>query len=385
MHSSQEHLYALCELAKVQQVQNVYIHGFTDGRDCDPNSAEYFFQELEEQLTLSTGKIASVCGRYFAMDRDKRWDRIKKTYDLLVKGVGAKFNSASEGIRASYMSNISDEFIEPFIVDHNGLICDNDVVINFNFRTDRPREITIALCQRAIPECDMTPLDLFYCSMTNYDSSFKNIHVAFEKDNLKNTLGEVISNMDLSQLRIAETEKYPHVSYFFSGGREEKFRFEERIMVNSPKVATYDLQPEMSAEELSNNIIRYMQEKQPNFACLNFANPDMVGHTGVYTAIIKAVEKVDECLKLVVEAGLELGYEFLVIADHGNADFALNEDGSPNTAHSLNPVPVILVTKEQELKLSDGILADIAPTILDRLRLAAPIEMTGKTLVLNSN
>ena len=302
-----------------------------------------------------------------------------------MKGVGAKFNSASEGIRASYMSNISDEFIEPFIVDHNGLICDNDVVINFNFRTDRPREITIALCQRAIPECDMTPLDLFYCSMTNYDSSFKNIHVAFEKDNLKNTLGEVISNMDLSQLRIAETEKYPHVSYFFSGGRERKFSLEEHIMVNSPKVATYDLQPEMSAEELSNKIIRYMQEKQPNFACLNFANPDMVGHTGVYTAIIKAVEKVDECLKLVVEAGLELGYEFLVIADHGNADFALNEDGSPNTAHSLNPVPVILVTKEQELKLSDGILADIAPTILDRLRLAAPIEMTGKTLVLNSN
>ena len=230
----------------------------------------------------------------------------------------------------------------------------------------------------------MHPLDLYYCSMTNYDSSFKNIHVAFEKDNLKNTLGEVISNMDLSQIRIAETEKYPHVSYFFSGGREEKFRLEERIMVNSPKVATYDLQPEMSAIELSDKIIHYMQDKQPNFICLNFANPDMLGHTGVYDAIVKAVEKVDQCLKSVVEIGLELGYEFLVIADHGNADFALNEDGSPNTAHSLNPVPIILVTKEKELKLSDGILADVAPTILDRLRLAAPIEMTGSTLVINN-
>ena len=217
VHSSQEHLYALCELAKIQQVENVYIHGFTDGRDCDPNSAEHFFQELEEQLTLSTGKIASVCGRYFAMDRDNRWERIKKTYDLLVNGKGARFNTASEGIIASYISNISDEFIEPFIVDPKGTICDNDVVINFNFRTDRPREITIALSQRAIPEFEMQPLDLYYCSMTNYDSSFKNIHVAFEKDNLKNTIGEVISNMDLSQIRIAETEKYPHVSYFFSG------------------------------------------------------------------------------------------------------------------------------------------------------------------------
>ena len=384
VHSSQEHLYALCELAKTQQVENVYIHGFTDGRDCDPNSAEHFFQELEEQLTLSTGKIASVCGRYFAMDRDNRWERIKKTYDLLVNGKGARFNTASEGIIASYISNISDEFIEPFIVDPKGTICDNDVVINFNFRTDRPREITIALSQRAIPEFEMQPLDLYYCSMTNYDSSFKNIHVAFEKDNLKNTLGEVISNMDLSQIRIAETEKYPHVSYFFSGGREEKFPLEERIMVNSPKVATYDLQPEMSAVELSDKIIHYMQDKQPNFICLNFANPDMVGHTGVYDAIVKAVEKVDQCLKSVVEIGLGLGYEFLVIADHGNADFALNEDGSPNTAHSLNPVPIILVTKEKELKLSDGILADVAPTILDRLRLAAPIEMTGSTLVINN-
>jgi 2,3-bisphosphoglycerate-independent phosphoglycerate mutase len=220
--------------------------------------------------------------------------------------------------------------------------------------------------------------------MTNYDSSFKNIHVAFEKDNLKNTLGEVISNMDFSQIRIAETEKYPHVSYFFSGGREEKFQLEERIMVNSPKVATYDLQPEMSAVELSDKIIHYMQDKQPNFICLNFANPDMLGHTGVYDAIVKAVEKVDQCLKSVVEIGLGLGYEFLVIADHGNADFALNEDGSPNTAHSLNPVPIILVTKEKEFKLSDGILADVAPTILDRLRLAAPIEMTGSSLVINN-
>ena len=382
VHSSQEHLYALCDMAKLVGIENVYIHGFTDGRDCDPNSALGYFQELEEHLTLSTGKIASVCGRYFAMDRDNRWGRIKKAYDLLIHGKGEKFYSALEGISSSYFSKVSDEFIEPFIIDSNGIICEQDVVINFNFRTDRPRQITLALCQKEIPEFHMKPLDLYYCSMTNYDASFKNIHVVFEKDNLENTLGEVISKMNLSQIRIAETEKYPHVSYFFSGGREEKFPLEDRIMVNSPKVATYDLQPEMSAFEVRNKIISSMKEKKPNFICLNFANPDMVGHTGVFSAIVKAIETVDNCLQSIVEIGLDLGYEFLIIADHGNADFAINNDGSPNTAHSLNPVPVILVSKEEGLKLSSGILADLAPTILDRMGIAIPSEMTGKTLVI---
>lgn len=382
VHSSQNHLHALCDMAKSYEIQNVYIHGFTDGRDCDPNSAMGYFQELEEHLTLSVGKIASVCGRYFAMDRDNRWERIKKTYDLLIHGKGVKFNSALEGIKSSYFSKVSDEFIEPFIVDSNGIICEQDVVINFNFRTDRPRQITLALCQKTIPEFHMKPLDLYYCSMTNYDASFKNIHVVFEKDNLRNTLGEVISNMDLSQVRIAETEKYPHVSYFFNGGREKKFPLEDRIMVNSPKVTTYDLQPEMSAFEVRNEIISNIKEKKPNFICLNFANPDMVGHTGVYPAIIKAIEIVDNCLQPIVEIGLDLGYEFLVIADHGNADFAINNDGSPNTTHSLNLVPVILISNKKGLKLSSGILADVAVTILDRLGIKKPNEMTGKTLII---
>ena len=384
VHSSQEHIYALCEMAKQQGVENVFIHAFTDGRDCDPKSGLHFIKELEKEIATTTGKIASVIGRYFAMDRDNRWERVKKAYDLLVTGKGEKFTSAIDAIETSYSKSITDEFIEPVVICTNdqpiATIQADDVVISFNFRTDRPREIISCLSQKDFPEFEMKKLPLHLFTMTNYDATFENVHVIFEKDNLKNTLGEVLTKVDRSQVRIAETEKYPHVTFFFSGGREENFPKEHRILVNSPKVPTYDLQPEMSAIEVKDRIIDYMNNNQPNFICLNFANPDMVGHTGNYNAIQKAVETVDYCLGEVIEAGKKLGYEFLVIADHGNADFALNADGSPNTAHSLNPVPVILVT-EDDVTIDNGILADVAPTILGRMGIATPLEMTGKNLV----
>ena len=384
VHSSQEHIYALCQMAKQQGVENVFIHAFTDGRDCDPKSGLHFIKELEKEIATTTGKIASVIGRYFAMDRDNRWERVKKAYDLLVTGKGEKFTSAIDAIETSYSKSITDEFIEPVVICTNdqpiATIQADDVVISFNFRTDRPREIISCLSQKDFPEFEMKKLPLHLFTMTNYDATFENVHVIFEKDNLKNTLGEVLTKVDRSQVRIAETEKYPHVTFFFSGGREENFPKEHRILVNSPKVATYDLQPEMSAIEVKDRIIDYMNNNQPNFICLNFANPDMVGHTGNYNAIQKAVETVDYCLGEVIEAGKKLGYEFLVIADHGNADFALNADGSPNTAHSLNPVPVILVT-EDDVIIDNGILADVAPTILGRMGIATPLEMTGKNLV----
>jgi 2,3-bisphosphoglycerate-independent phosphoglycerate mutase len=385
VHSNQEHVYALCEMAQKHDLKDVFIHAFTDGRDCDPKSGLGFIQELEDRLEGSVGKIATLIGRYYAMDRDNRWERIKKAYDLLVSGKGRHFNSAAEGIRASYINGITDEFIEPIVISNGkdplAKIKDGDVVISFNFRTDRPREISIALTQRDLHEFHMHALDLYYCTMTNYDSSFQRVQVIFEKDNLEMTLGEVIANAGLSQVRIAETEKYPHVTFFFSGGREVPFAGEERILVNSPKVATYDLQPEMSALEVRDKIIDFMEAKRPNFICLNYANPDMVGHTGVYDAIVKAVETVDSCLEKVVKAGQSLGYEFLVIADHGNADYALNADGSPNTAHSLNPVPLVLVTDASGIHLKHGILADVAPTILNLLKIPVPIQMTGSSLL----
>jgi len=385
VHSSQEHVYALCKMAKENGIENVFVHAFTDGRDCDPKSGLGFIEELENELKKSTGKIASVIGRYYSMDRDNRWERIKKAYDLLVKGQGNTFNSAIEGIKASYSEGVTDEFIEPIVIEENGSpiakIEEGDVVISFNFRTDRPREISLSLTQKNFPEYEMFRLDLEYYTMTKYDSTFQNVHVIFEKDNLYNTLGEVLSKLDKTQVRIAETEKYPHVTFFFNGGREEKFPLEERILVNSPKVPTYDLQPEMSAFEVKDKIVDYMKTEKPNFICLNFANPDMVGHTGVYDAIIKAVETVDQCLGEIVSTGLELNYEFLIIADHGNADNAINADGSPNTSHSLNPVPVILVSHEKGLTLRNGILADVAPTILRRMSIASPMEMTGVSLV----
>lgn len=385
VHSSQEHLYALCQMAKSHGLEDVFIHAITDGRDCDPKSGLSFIKELEDEIKNSTGKIASIIGRYYAMDRDNRWERVKLAYDLLVNGTGTKFDSAIKGIEDSYKNGKTDEFIEPIVITENGspiaTIQDNDVVILFNFRTDRPREITIALTQRDFHEFNMHKLNLQYYTMTSYDATFENVNVVFEKDNLYNTLGEVLSKLDKTQVRIAETEKYPHVTFFFSGGREATFEHENRILVNSPKVPTYDLQPEMSAFEVRDKIVECIKKDRPNFFCLNFANPDMVGHTGVYEAIVKAVETVDSCLKDVVTTGLEMNYEFLVIADHGNADFAINPDGSPNTAHSLNPVPVVLISQEKGLTLKDGILADVAPTILRRLGIAAPMEMTGTSLV----
>ncbi len=381
VHSSQAHLHALCEMAKAQGLSSYYVHAITDGRDCDPKSGLGFIRALEAVLAKNNGKMASVIGRYYAMDRDKRWERVAKAYHLMVNGTGEKADSASAALEASYAQDITDEFLLPHLIDPDGCITPGDVVISFNFRTDRPREITTVLTQEAFPEYDMSPLDLYFCTMTNYDERFKGMHVLFEKDNLQLTLGEVVANAGCSQVRIAETEKYPHVTFFFNGGREAAFAHEERLLISSPKVATYDLQPQMSAPEVASELIAHMKTQQPDFICLNFANPDMVGHTGVYAAILEAVETVDTQLQKVVEAGLELGYEFLVIADHGNADYAVNPDGSPNTAHSLNPVPVILVSPAKELAIKDGILADVAPSILARMGLKQPKEMTGQCLI----
>ena len=384
VHSSQDHLHALCKMATDFGVQNAFIHAFTDGRDCDPNSGLSFIQKLEENISDTPVRIASVIGRYYAMDRDNRWERIKEAYDLLVHGRGDGFHQASEAIQSAYDNGITDEFIRAAVMKENGKIVakiqEGDVVICFNFRTDRPREISLALTQRDFPDHGMKALSIHYVTMTNYDKTFNGVNIVFEKDNLANTLGEVLSKAGKTQVRIAETEKYPHVTFFFNGGRETVFEGEDRILVNSPKVATYDLQPEMSAPEVRDSIIAYMREKHPDFICLNFANPDMVGHTGVFEAIVDAVQAVDGCLRDVLETGQELGYEFLVIADHGNADVAINEDGSPNTAHSLNPVPVVLVTNEN-IQLNSGILADVAPTILERMQVAAPDEMDGRSLI----
>jgi 2,3-bisphosphoglycerate-independent phosphoglycerate mutase len=381
VHSSQNHLYALCQMSEHYGIDNAFVHAFTDGRDCDPKSGLGFVQELEEHIAKTNVKIATLIGRYYAMDRDNRWERIKKAYHLMVHGHGTSFNTAIEAISASYEKEITDEFIDPCIIDKDGTIKKGDVVICFNFRTDRPREISIALTQKDLHEFDMSKLDIRYFTMTNYDKTFKGVETIFEKDNLNMTLGEVLSNEKKTQVRIAETEKYPHVTFFFSGGRELEFKGERRLLVNSPKVATYDLQPEMSAPEVTDQIVNDIITKGPNFICLNFANPDMVGHTGDYKAIQKAVETVDLCLREVVETGTSKGYEFIIIADHGNADYAINSDGSPNTAHSLNPVPVIYVTDKKEARINSGILADVAPTVLSILNIEQPSEMTGSSLV----
>jgi 2,3-bisphosphoglycerate-independent phosphoglycerate mutase len=379
VHSAFNHLEALIDLCKEKDAKKVFIHAITDGRDCDPKSAIIDFIALETHLT-SNIKIASVIGRYYAMDRDRRWERVEKAYKLYVNGEGALVTSAKEAIQKSYEQGITDEFINPILCDQEGLIEPGDVVISFNFRTDRPREIAEVLSQHAIEGFNMKPLDLYYVTMTTYDESFTKMHVVFQKDNLAQTLGEVLAAHGKSQVRIAETEKYPHVTYFFNGGREEPFEKEARLMINSPKVATYDLQPEMSAEEVKSKLISYVKQQLPDFFCLNFANPDMVGHTGVYDAIVKAVETVDNNLKEIIEILLPLGYSFIVIADHGNADYALNPDGSPNTAHSLNQVPCVLVYAGNET-ITDGVLADVAPTILALMELTQPKEMTGKSLI----
>jgi 2,3-bisphosphoglycerate-independent phosphoglycerate mutase len=385
VHSSQAHLHYLCDLAKQHDLKNVFIHAFTDGRDTDPKSGLEYIKNLENHLQNSSGKIASIIGRYYAMDRDKRWERVKLAYDLLVKGIGETTTSAVEAVEKSYKNDITDEFIKPIVVtDKEGKplakIQENDVVICFNFRTDRCREITQVLSQQDMSDFGMHTLPLYYVTMTNYDATFKNVHVMYDKDNLVNTLGEVLEKNNKKQIRIAETEKYPHVTFFFSGGREKEFIGEKRIMAASPKVATYDLQPEMSAIELTDAIIPELKKRETDFVCLNFANPDMVGHTGVYSAIVKAVETVDSCLKRVVETGLKNGYSFIIIADHGNADIAINADGSPNTAHTTNPVPCILIDYDYK-KISDGKLADIAPSILKILGVEIPQEMSGICLI----
>lgn len=380
VHSSQEHLHALCKMAEMHEHHRTFVHAFTDGRDCDPQSGLGFIEKLTSFIKNRPIKIATIIGRYYAMDRDNRWERIKKAYDLMVHGKGSSFETSEASIKASYMHGITDEFIEPILIEKDGLIEKGDVVICFNFRSDRPREITTALTQRDFPELEMNTMDLHYFCMTRYDEAFKNVNIIFDKDNLQNTLGQVLAEHNKTQVRIAETEKYPHVTFFFNGGREIPFKNEHRILVNSPKVATYDLQPEMSAPEVKKEITQYIEKASPDFICLNFANPDMVGHTGVFSAIVSAVETVDGCLEEIVSKGTQLGYEFIVIADHGNADLAINDDMSPNTAHTTNPVPIIFIS-EQNSKLKNGKLADIAPTILNRLNIAIPKEMDGENLI----
>lgn len=385
VHSHINHLKGLCDAAKANQVKNVFIHAFMDGRDTDPNSGLQFVMELEDHLQQSTGIIASAIGRYYAMDRDNRWERVKLAYDLMVKGIGKPSNDISESIQQSYDAGVSDEFIEPIVrIDNDGIplgkIEEGDVVICFNFRTDRGREITTVLTQQEFPEYDLKPLDLYYVTMTSYDETFKNVKVIFTKDDLNDTLGAVLEQNNKKQIRIAETEKYPHVTFFFSGGREKEFANEKRILIPSPKVATYDLKPEMSAVEIADAICPELEKGWPDFVCLNFANPDMVGHTGVFSAVVKAVETVDKCLQRVVECGLNNGYSFIILADHGNADYMINEDGSPNTAHTTNLVPCILIDKDFK-HIQDGKLGDIAPTILKLMNIEIPEIMSGKILV----
>lgn len=381
VHSSQAHLHALLEMAAEYGIENTMVHAFTDGRDCDPKSGAEFIEALERKIETTTGHLASIIGRYYSMDRDNRWERIQKAYNLMVHGEGRTFSNGRDALLASYTEDITDEFLEAHVNPSvNGKIEEGDTILCFNFRTDRPREIVEALTQKVFHEYNMSPVPVNLITMTSYDARFKKVKVVFEKDNLDKTLGEVLSKMDRTQIRIAETEKYPHVTFFFSGGKETEFKGESRILVKSPKIATYDLQPEMSAIEVKENILEAMKKKKPDFFCLNFANPDMVGHTGVYPAIVKAVETVDQCLGEIVELAKTLNYELLVIADHGNADLAINPDGTPNTAHTLNPVPVVLITNNPHVELVDGILADVAPTILSRMGIASPLEMTGKSL-----
>ena len=386
VHSNINHLKAILDLCKAQGVENVFIHVFTDGRDTDPKSGLGFVTELENHIKSSKGKIASIIGRYYAMDRDKRWERVKLAYDGLVKGIGVHAKDAVSAIQTCYDNNITDEFIKPIIItdkDEKPLatIEDGDAVISYNFRTDRCREITEVLTQKDFHEHDMHKLSLHYTTMTEYDNTFEKVHVIFRNDNLTHTLGEVLEENGKTQIRIAETEKYPHVTFFFNGGREVPFEGERRIMAASPKVATYDLQPEMSAYELTEKILPEINNKTADFICLNYANADMVGHTGIWSAAIKAAETVDACVKQVVEAALENNYTVFLTADHGNADFMKNQDGSPNTAHTLNPVPLFIIDKTWRGTIKAGKLGDIAPTILHFMGLSIPAEMTGEVLV----
>ena len=385
VHSSLDHLFKLCDISKAYGIDKTYVHCFMDGRDTDPHSGKGYIERLEAHMQQSAGHIASIIGRYYAMDRDKRWERIKEAYDLLVEGKGTPATDMVAAVQASYDAGVTDEFIKPIAaVDAAGqpigLIREGDVVIFFNFRNDRAKELTIVLTQEDMPDAGMKTIPLYYCTMTPYDAKFTGLHILFDKENVHNTIGEYISAQGLKQLRIAETEKYAHVTFFLNGGREEKFAGEDRILVASPKVATYDLQPEMSAYEVKDKLVEALGTQKFDFICLNFANGDMVGHTGVYDAIVKAVKAVDACVKDVVEAAKANGYEVVMIADHGNADNAINPDGTPNTAHSLNPVPIVVVS-DRVKAVHNGVLADVAPTVLKLMGLAQPAEMTGKALV----
>ena len=385
MHSHINHLEAILDLTNEMNINKVFIHAFTDGRDVDPKSGLGFIERLEKKIKSSSAKLASVIGRYYAMDRDKRWERTKKCYDLLVNGIGTKTSNINNSIKDSYNNNITDEFIEPLIVidkdnESNGLIENGDYVIFFNFRTDRGRQLTEVMTQSNINE--MKKLDLNFITMTNYDESFMGIKKIYEKENLEDTLGEVLSKNNKKQIRIAETEKYPHVTFFFNGGREEPYEDERRILCQSPKVATYDLKPEMSAYEITESILPEIEIGNVDFICLNFANPDMVGHTGNMSAAIKACETVDKCSKTIIEKAKENNYTILVIADHGNSDLMINDDGSPNTAHTTNLVPFILIDDEIK-KIKDGVLGDIAPSILDIMNIKKPIKMTCESLIVH--
>jgi 2,3-bisphosphoglycerate-independent phosphoglycerate mutase len=386
VHSHIDHLKGLVSLAHEKGVRDLFIHAFMDGRDTDPKSGIKFLTDLFGHLKKTSGKLASVIGRYYAMDRDKRWERVTLAYDLLVKGIGEKTSDALDGVTRSYENNITDEFIKPLVMTNDqgepvATIREGDVVLCFNFRTDRGREITEVLTQHDFPDHGMKKLKLYYITLTSYDESFKDVKMIFEKDNLEKTLGEVVADAGKKQIRIAETEKYPHVTFFFSGGRESVFDGERRILCPSPKVATYDLQPEMSAHDIKDKIIPELEAQSADFICLNFANPDMVGHTGVFDAAVKACETVDHCAQKVTEAALKNGYATIIIADHGNADMMINEDGTPNTAHTTNLVPCILVDTRYKGRLKDGKLGDLAPTILKLMGLAAPKQMTGNVLM----
>ena len=385
VHSHIDHLKGLITIAHNKGVKNLFVHAFTDGRDTDPKGGLAYMKDLTDHLKKTSGKLASVIGRYYAMDRDKRWERVKLAYDLLVGGIGEKTTDPLAAIQKSYDNNVTDEFIKPIVLTEGNqpvaTIQEGDVVLCFNFRTDRGRQITQALTQQDFPEAGMKLLPLHYVTLTNYDDSFRNVEVIFDKDNLEKTLGEVLADAGKKQIRIAETEKYPHVTFFFSGGREEAFTGESRILCPSPKVATYDLAPEMSAREIRDKIVVELDKKEVDFVCLNFANPDMVGHTGVFEAAVVACETVDSCAQTVTETALRNGYSIIIIADHGNADMMINEDGTPNTAHTTNLVPCILVDKDYKPNMKSGKLGDLAPTILTLMGVSIPPQMTGNVLV----
>ncbi len=385
VHSHLDHAAALCEMAAAAGVKDIFIHAFTDGRDTDPRSGLDYLKKLQDMVKPYGALIASAIGRYYAMDRDQRWERVKLAYDLLVRGEGVPTTDVIEAVQSSYAHDVTDEFIKPIVctgADHQplALIREGDAVICFNFRTDRCREITRVLTQDDMPDLGMKTLNLHYVTMTNYDDRFRGIHVVFPKQNLSMTIGEVLEKAGKTQVRIAETEKYPHVTFFFSGGREAEFTGETRIMIPSPKVATYDMKPSMSAFEVTDAIVKEIEAHAPDFICLNYANADMVGHTGDFKAAVEAVETVDTCVKRVVETGLSRGYSLLITADHGNADKMINEDGSPNTAHTTNPVPLYLVTPDKKGRLKNGCLADLAPTMLHLMGISIPAEMNGTIL-----